>query len=268
MKVEQIGKFVICRFDDNEILEADKYWTPERIRDAKPVPLPIDPDSGKIRVEPSEELSATEADIKALPYKCGGKLAYLQPSLFYGSAQFVGTNDVVLTAAHCVFDRDTKCWSNNIKFMRAYKKGGYEKGFSVRALAVLADWVDGKGVDARLDYGFLVTTSESDAGYLNYSLELPEIATSFGYPGNISDGEIMQTVSGGIAPDYPGSRQIRMDGNPMSKGSSGGAWTDSSNNAIGVNATGPKDPTRDAYMNSPRFTEDFDSLYKFVIANK
>jgi hypothetical protein len=263
MKIEQIGEFVICRFDDDEIRESAEYWTPERVAAAKPVELP----RGEAPGVSVRALTPSDADVTVSPYKYGGKLTF-DNSLGnnYASAQFMEDPCVLLTAAHCVFETKTKSWCVNFAFSRAYDDGKYQKRFGVKAMGIRAEWQSTH--NWAFDYGFLVTTAESDAGVLKYSLTLPETAVSFGYPHNFGGGEVMQTVTGAVSRGNNSRNVLYMNGNPYGGGCSGGGWTDSQNNLIGINSFGPPEDADNLYIGSPLFDDKFESLYQYIVANK
>lgn len=264
MHIKQVGNFLICHFGDNEVQNTAEYWTPERLLEAQPAHVTA-------HVSPGHAVKTeipSNADLSVLPYKTAGKLWFTESTgeRYNGTAQFVGQDNILLTAAHCVFNRETNTFNSNFDFRRGYNNGSYAKRFDVNAVAIRTEYRDKiiKDSEAAYDYAFLITTSNSDVGNLAYRFELPSSATSFGYPSSHGGGKVMQTVH------CPVNKRILqpyiiMQGNPMGEGCSGGGWTDKEHHVIGLNSTVAEySGSGEEMILSPIFDEKFKLLYEFV----
>jgi V8-like Glu-specific endopeptidase len=272
----------------NEIQQTKEYWTPERMNAAKPYPLPMlspeqlqalkqyekQPSRSRIPVilegDLMEQVQGIPqvADVNQRPFWNGGRFFFTTPQGdFTGTAEFVGANNIVMTAAHCVIDPLTGVYYDNLMFYRAYNNGGGQKigasvvsvmsNFSNPAIPVKTPW----------DYAFILTNDISQAGWLGLQINLPYSSwTSIGYPGNFGNGQQMYQVSGtGV---YSGGGIVFMNGNPMTQGASGGAWIGAlspnyapfNNMAIGLNSGGGPG----GQVSGPYFDETFYSLFEHV----
>jgi hypothetical protein len=199
-----------------EELEELRQLKPERIDELKP----------ESKDELNIELLGTpsSADVTVSPYKYGGQLVFtnLNGQNMICSAQFVGEENILLTAAHCVRDHTSGQFFQNFNFFRAYNNGNFAQAFAVNAWGTKAGWVDATNTRYQYDYAFLRTTINSDVGYMGYKIFQNESQwTEFGYPRNFGNNQVMQRVDGtrgGI------SGVVEMLGNPMRSGNSGGAW--------------------------------------------
>lgn len=150
------------------------------------------------------------------------------------TAQFVGSDavtgkNVLMTAAHCVFNVDADIWNSNFTFYRAYdaETGNptYAQKVGWSCIAIYEEYhVPSK--DRSYDYAFILTDIASTAeapGYLTLKLAAePQSVTSVGYPANFGSGKSMVQVAG--VSQVPEGGTVEMLNNPMNGGSSGGAW--------------------------------------------
>ncbi|MEB0140975.1 MULTISPECIES: hypothetical protein [unclassified Undibacterium] len=239
------------------------YWTPERLRQATPMPAPkmsendvyyfknakqqtrwnttsqtIEP------VFPNAPLSGgkqqgvpTAANMAIMPYSTAGKLFFVNSrgEAYSCSAQFVGNTRTLLTAAHCIVDNVSGMAFSNFEFRQNYPNNNGQQGIQSYCLGINPAWVNrSHNMAFNVDYGFMRTTSESRGGALGLQSNVPyPNLTALGYPGNFGFGETMQTVDG--TKGDISNNTVRMDNNPMTFGASGGAWT-TSNYAVGVNS--------------------------------
>lgn len=189
---------------------------------------------------------------------------------YVGSAQFCADSHLVLTAAHCVKDRETGSYAENVVFKRAFKKSSYGQNIPIHSIALKGWWTTYESGYYNWDYAFGVTRSSSDVDYLEYMLysESQGVATTMGYPGNFYDGDRMVKTTGAykkiglLSEPSEQSGRWNMDGNPMSNGSSGGAWFDPlTKKVISVTSTGNDSAPN---LQGPIFTEDFESLVKYA----
>lgn len=279
--------------DEDAAREIENYWTEERMENAKPIELPqlsqqemekLRQESGvqdnsteeSQRIESSDAEAKTAADaagqpskanVKKRPYWNGGKFFGTDNNgnNFTGSAEFVGCNKVVMTAAHCVVNPTTCQQYTNLLFRRAYKKGGGQK-VSITSVMLYKSWCNGAQGNFVWDYAFLATSTTSGAGWLGLQLGVPYSSwTSIGYPSNYGGGKEMYEVVGNMGTNSGGI--VQMLNNPMTFGASGGAWIGAlssnpgnSNYAIGVNSFINSSTPGSIY--SPLFTAQTSALYQ------
>jgi V8-like Glu-specific endopeptidase len=173
-------------------------------------------------------------------------------------------SNLLVTAAHCVQDKDTGSLYDKFLFERCYDSGKASEKLTFKTVALKEYWYSEK--NWKWDYAIAVLNTNSAATPLKYSTEdiSNKIVTTFGYPGNYYDGNQMVFVEGNVLKNHPYDTW-RINGCKMRGGSSGGAWVLEDNKTIvGVNSYGPVSETL-AYECSPIFDENFESLYKYVL---
>jgi hypothetical protein len=258
--------------DDEQQAEIDRYWTAERLQAAVPIELPtltseefaslvLDPDVPAVPMTlPSGEGAPTgtpyRVDVDQRPYWNAGKLFFTTDGGqdMMGSAAFVGTNRVVMTAGHCVRNKDNGNWYRNFLFIRAgtgHWWGWSGQRISLSRIGCYYMWIGG---NFRYDYSFCAAESDSGAGWLGLTPGIPYSAfTSLGYPSNYDNANSMYAADGNKAAVSGGI--VRMTGNPMGPGCSGGPW-------VG-NLSHDYDPNANIAcgLNSFRYDADPDSMY-------
>jgi hypothetical protein len=258
----------IISFDDDDIKQTHEYWREERIKQVTPIPMLNMTAIDNLKDPPAE------ADITQFPFCTGGILCIQTAAgiATYGSAQFCGDLYIILTAAHCIIDPISRVLNTKFLFFGGYKQG-MRTQFAIRKTLIPQKWLD-KTIPlsdlAALDYAFLITKQPSSGNFMHYKLNIPYTDwTAIGYPKNISDGKIMQQVTGSNLAPNPGVGIVGMQGNSMGAGCSGGAWIgdlavgdkpDSDTNyIIGLNSNvSPQDPSIEY---GPLFDADFDTLF-------
>lgn len=250
-------------FDNDGMIQAKDYWSYERIKNAIPIEISIPKPDGLIVDEDIVNSEVKNADINVSPYNAGGKLFFTQGGKNYvGSAEFCADKNLILTAAHCVRDMDTGDWSENIVFDWGYNSSRCKQVIPIRAVALKAYWYKDK--DCRWDYAFGVTTEKCNIDVLNYESNVSSgDTTAFGYPVNYDCGKKMQTVSAKIDVNPYNSYTIRMKGNPMGGGCSGGAWVKQNTN-IAVSLNSFSYVGDDSTVYGPKLTDDFISLVNYA----
>ena len=278
------------RNKDSVTQELGDYWTRERMLAAEPAgPMVISDEEfenltteGVTLVQPpgtvqtvqsySAEIerlgTAERADIAVRPFSDGGKLFFTDSEGRdkWGSAQFVGSRRVLMTAAHCLHDPDTRQWNDNFVFVRGYNNGqGQIVGWS--SVSIYREWYSGGSPDPRYDYGFIYTSSQSERGYMGMKTNIPyDVWTSIGYPGNFGQGEYMYKVVGDK--DTVQNGIVQMKNNPFGPGASGGAWIGDvtsghgGNFAVGLNSFIQE--SNPGSMYGPLFTSDTADLFEYV----
>lgn len=191
----------------------------------------------------------------------------------YCSASALNTRSkrVVITAGHCVHGGQGGDWHKNVVFVPKYngtasRPAPYGK-FQARTLHTFQAWIRYGGTTRGWgrDVAFLSTyTNGNNRRLVNVvggnGLKISESfrfkASVFGYPSNLSDGEVMRSCTG---------QAVKFDGVPYTSkivgcnfgpGSSGGPWLWNYNSttrlgyAIGVTSFGPPN---NSYIGSPHF---------------
>lgn len=188
-------------------------------------PAGLDPSPGSasdLLGPPLERGTPQEANVAQYPYSAMAKLEFLFPSTPDGyqntcSGQFVGASDVILTAAHCIYDNDKREWITSWGAKRAYVRGQFAEQYDWHCAAIFSGWTEG---NYQRDYAFVKLRSRSPS-WMSLDLAMPGHAESIGYPSNYYSGQVPMRVDG---PIDAGRGVSRMRGNPFGKGSSGGAW--------------------------------------------
>ncbi len=243
-----------------KVADIREYWTPERIKAAKPVSHKpsettrkaiedaspdetggVDPSTPKRNKAPAGILG-TAPDLILLsepvpnpqqyPWCCVGKLLFTMNGEDCDASASVFGKNVILTAAHCLHDLEDDAWAENVIFIPAYTSGEEPFGrWTYGTYTVPQAWEDGQG-DA-YDYGTVTlrkggneNQSIGDAlGYLGYITQLPaeQEWTDVGYPANISEGEIMIEETGAFTRTLEHGTIVGKKGD-MAEGASGGPW--------------------------------------------
>ncbi|MFB4338041.1 trypsin-like serine peptidase [Bacillus sp. BR_16] len=268
------------------------YWTDERKAKAEPVLPPkisyekvnnlTNKNDYMIIPQSNSDNSSSiisepyEVDVNERPYFCGGKFFFTigegdDAQDKFGSAQFVGHSQVLLTAAHCVRDNVTGDYYKNFLFSRGYKETNGEtegQDFAIERVLTPEEWVSDP-INIAFDYAFCWTTTPySDWMGMQIGISQTEIH-AIGYPGNYIDGKIMYGVDGTKGEII--NNIVRMKGNPMRHGNSGGAWIGNLSNerrwdtnlAIGLYSSTPSDNEKDQL--SPLFNQDTIDLFNTII---
>lgn len=241
--------------------EVVAYWTADRIKNAKPRELFVDPPSGKIipqrpgNGKPGGGGGGDPTAVTGAPWTKGGavksttgKVLFTLPSGDYVCSGSIVTDgsttdgrSLVLTAGHCVYDDGADVFATNWTFMPDFEGGngnvrdcaGTPYGCWVAtALVTTQAWANG---DFNEDYGFAVmgpggkdvaTSLEGTLGTQNivFNYSHPTRVYAFGYPhASPYDGTDLTYCAGTDEPDSFGSTAwgLKCD---MTGGSSGGPW--------------------------------------------
>jgi hypothetical protein len=229
-----------------------RYWTPERMRSARPLDLVVGSDgSADLRAGAPESLAAgataswgAVSTPDVLPYAVNGRIFIRQAGLrgfCSGTAINSPTRQLVLTAGHCVAtgpeDGHPSVWSNYLEFVPAYTGGIAPFGaFVAKRDKVFApkQWLKQGNPD--YDMGAFLTRPNAEGvnvadavgGGATIVLGLPrhQAFQTYGYPG---ETERMQGCRG----DYIGDDTLSypFPGPPTqaiscrwAPGASGGGW--------------------------------------------
>ncbi len=241
------------------------YWTPERKIGAIPIMQGIPCMEDEIGQADINTTDPEKADLSKMPFSAGGKLFFTQDDIDYvASANIMERSNLLVTAAHCVQDRDTGNLCDNFLFERCYNSGKASEKLTFKTIALKEYWHSKK--EWKWDYAMAILNRNSTiASPLKYSTEdiKNKTITAFGYPVNYYNGNKMVYVKGN-ATRLPNDTWV-INGCKMRGGSSGGAWVLEDNKTIvGVNSYGPVSEEY-AFEGSPIFDDNFESLYKYVL---
>lgn len=150
------------------------------------------------------------------------------------SASVISGNNIIVTAAHCCWDRTKKAWIGGWSFVPAYKNGNAPYGtFAWSQARVLNSWIDNGDIASDV---CLIALQNDSAGHgvtyytgwlgrsWNYGSVLSQHA--LGYPGNIGGANTLQLcASESFSPASScGGSLVLNTGCSMTYGSSGGPW--------------------------------------------
>ena len=181
------------------------YWTPERMKNAIPIPLPIVKHNRPNNTfSPFFSTQQVPVPLSTPPYRMEGKLFLETPR---GGASCTATavgNNAVLTAGHCVHDGSTGFYSN-FMFVPQYQNGMAPVGvWTASYVWTLAAWAYGGGTAFASDVGVLQVSSQNGATLQNvvgsvspiYNTNGAMNAMTLGYPANIGGGNVMIQSTG------------------------------------------------------------------------
>ena len=214
---------------------------------SQPRPLPsgavsrrvIEPYAGKQGALAMPDGQVDLADLSVAPYSSVGRLRFNIPSdppnwEHSCTAQFIGSTGILLTAAHCVWDQDTRSWDNKIQFDLGFNLGVVTQSFDWECAAIVSGWRNAKPHTVEqvpYDYAFIKVRGTPPSG-LGLSIDTGAAhVDDVGYPDNFYSNKRLVHVFGNKDAQNPSA----MSPNPMSHGSSGGAWI-VANDAVSVNS--------------------------------
>jgi V8-like Glu-specific endopeptidase len=276
-----------------KIADIMEYWTPERMKAAKPMSRKpssrmrkamkdanpndkggTDPSTRKPHKAPAGSLGVAPEELlrsqpvpnpQQYPWRCVGKLFFTMNGIDYdGSASAFGKN-VLLTVAHNLYDDEHGYHAENIIFVPAYTEEEEPFGrWIYDSYTVPQAWVDGQG--EAYDYGTITLRKGGEhnqsigdvVGYLGYITQLAtdQEWTDVGYPANISGGELMIEDTGPFTRTLDQNTVVGKE-DDMTEGASGGPWLleyELSMRINGVHSFGDDSFPGEAF--SPYFGED------------
>ena len=255
--------------------EVIAFWTPERMASAKPIGSAV-PALAEPRPAAPGAFTTTKVDDPADKphYRRAGRLFVdFNGKTGSGSACAIARNGI-LTAAHCLYDFNTKQYATKVLYVPGYQnKGGKLGSWALFGTPSIPDgYIKATTKNYSWDYAF----SKVSLGGLNNLSVLGDVTGWFGLVVDRStasqwdtlgyptvpfgaykfDGEFMWSCVG----DFKGKLDpgtITKEGN-LTQGSSGGPWMINADYVNGVQSHTGATPTENA---SPYFDKDVLDLY-------
>ena len=243
---------------EQSLEQISQYWTEEKLKQAKPLPNPvIGPKdleiltreidsaaeeikgvypnaivarSSNVNVTPAGQGKAVPGNVEDNPYWHAGRLMFekVDDHDYTCTAQFVGSEKVLLTAAHCVQDVSTGEWNRNFIFYRSYNDDNEGQVAGVLSVAVPKGWYEQTGeANYQYDYAFIYTADNSEIGWMGLETGNPfKSWTAIGYAENHENNSILYQIKGNRGEEKNELTEvaIQMQGNTLGAGSGGGAW--------------------------------------------
>ena len=240
------------------------YWTKERMRAARPAPLPAVDDrrttfrSSVAHAGPYPFTRSEVTDPAATDVRMHGKLFFSDPSdgndyVCSGTAVTSPNESLVWTAGHCVF---LFAWHTNFVFVPGYHNGQAPFGeWPAVYTSAPASWV--RNTNVRRDLGVAVVDPDPVTGAtltdtvgargLAFNGVRDQAYVAYGYPANRQDNpdftgerEFLCTVDSAADDHFDGgSGPLPLAiGCDMTGGSSGGAWVGADGLVYSVNSHG------------------------------
>jgi hypothetical protein len=229
-----------------------EYWTPERMRNAKPMEQVIGNGSSTQAPVP---LAAREypGPYTEYPASTHGKVFFTLNGSNYvcsGTALNSSNRSVVWTAGHCL-NEGPGAFATNFAFVPAYRDGSRPFGtWTARTLMTTSAWANGG--DFSYDVGAAVMNTSGGSALtdvvggrgISFNYNRNQFYTSFGYPAAPPfNGERLFTCESSLITSDPSASPPTMGIDcDMTGGSSGGGWI-VGNNVYSVNSYG--------YLNQP-----------------
>jgi hypothetical protein len=272
--------------------DVDKYWTEERMANAKPAmdnypdisshTFTMDKnDEGGQLVEVPPVLNHAS---KRTPFpgivKTAGKVFFsTSQGNFVCSGSLVNsrTMSLVVTAGHCVYDTTTKAAVRNFIFIPSYRNGAGLGRFTARVLATLSGWVNNRNFNYDIGMvlvnrlnGLSLQNIVGQANGIRFNPPRKVLTYSFGYPVAMSGGQILQFCRGvtqaSLFPGHTGEA-LACD---MTGGCSGGPWLQDFNTATTLGYVSSVNSfllrNRPGFLMGPYFGIAARNLYNFIIA--
>jgi hypothetical protein len=195
------------------------------------VSKPSPPEKSAPAIDAPKTNPAIPADTNKLPFRSVGKfLSSVDNEKRYCTAQYVASADLLLTAAHCVRNKNG-VWIDRLEFTPANVTRTDGVIRDARCFATKSDWVNSNWFWPS-DYAFVLLRKSGLQGFLNLAIDaLEQNVTVIGFPLQIEDGsKLYKTVGSFARQDWPGMRNgeafgVVTHGEPrFGLGLSGGAW--------------------------------------------
>lgn len=255
--------YICISYDQKEmdISHAD-FLNSNTINEAIPVELPLKEKRADLKTDMGEDQGPTLVpDMGKFPYNACGKLIMRFGSPAYiGSASLLKRPDMLLTAAHCVYNAGTKSFPSSTEF--AWRLEG-QTAYQIEAVThifIPAEYEETG--DSQYDYAICVLSVPvgDHRNVLDYTTNLSNYeTTTIGYPASDPyDGQKMYyTKNSASIYEESGKKYLHVKNGLSYGGASGGPWV-FDQKVAGVTSWGWQGFT-DAL--SPQFDQKFDTLY-------
>jgi|SRR5882724_9866050 len=285
--------------EPDEIRKIEKFWTPERMESAEPIPMPeIDlanernapprrnpfgtrtpsvtapvlPDGHPVHLVSPGFHTEKVQDMSNYPYSVVGKLFMRFGERIFSSTGWVIGERSVFTAGHCVYDRQLG-WANYVLFAAQYDTGNAIGRWPLGRLATLGGWINtghpiydmGVGISAGN-----IRPATGKAGYITNMGRIRSTIKSTGYPAKATathdfDGKQMWECDG----DYIGLENgVQLMSNNMTDGASGGpGFYQQSGTWFVVWVNSFREPSQPNILRSPYLGVGFTNLTKWMRNN-
>lgn len=165
---------------------------------------------------------------KKYPYRAVGKLFF---NAGYCSASVIGDN-VIVTAAHCVFDTATNTWYNNFSFCPAHRNGACPYGSYPWTQAwILNNYINAPNFSSALRWDVAIIILGTSAGKSvdnvvgwlgrSWNFGYTQLITTIGYPAAKEAGKYSYVC---IAETFAAGTDVMEMGCDSGPGHSGGPW--------------------------------------------
>eukprot|EP01080_Neovahlkampfia_damariscottae_P011516 gene11516-4680_t len=229
-------------------VSALKFWTNDMMKKATPMENLVAKkmlahykasEELQEKVNPETDYVSPDSKYQEKPYKRAGKVFFLyggRPASCSGSSS---GNNVVLTAAHCIFLDGN--FHDKWVFVPQYNKGEKPAGtWSAKEFMMFEEW---RNQDMGRDVAFVITSKQNGKSLQDVvgrikigSCDVEDAFLSLGYPGPDWGAERMVQTTGKIARRFPFSPWTPAPLGMRSKqgpGSSGGPWVTTKKDAKG-----------------------------------
>lgn len=281
--------------------EVAAFWTPERMDAAidmdlavnqperatptrvKPAPTgpagsiaPAAPTANPPTLSPAKAGTTDFSPLQVTESQTVGKVFFVLPDSRLGTCSAAAVNSpkgrLVMTAGHCVVDRDLGGWFSNWQFVPRYRDGNRPFGtWTARQLTSRNAWINNS--DVNQDMGIAIMNNNSNqtivsavgGNGLRWNWGYQVDVTILGYPAQPPfTGESQHYCQGTTWNGH--QQQVRAWCN-MTGGSSGGPWLQdyNSSNGLGyINSVVSHRHSNPDQMDGPYFADNIKSLYDYA----
>lgn len=267
-KITREDGYIHISYDEDDIRRShDVCLRSNAIYEAAPIDLLLGEKGPDFDIEArdDEHGPAEVTDIGSFPYNACGRL-YIKfgSSSFCGSASLLKRPDIILTAAHCVYNSEKQSYPSSTAFYWKLNDNVVYQIESITNIFIPIEYENTR--DHQYDYAIctLANAIGDHRNVLEYTSELPqkEILT-IGYPAAAPyKGHKMYYTQNTVSPyEESGKNYWHVSNGLAYGGASGGPWV-SDNAALGVTSWG-FDGHTDVF--SPQFDNKFKEIYATAV---
>ena len=148
---------------DNSPHDIREYWTPERKKAAIPViggaPISQGMPGADNAPPPPPPTDPAQANLAEMPFTTGGKLFYsMNGKDFVASGNIFMKNNMLLTAAHCIQDKDSGNIGENYVFELDYTGELSSEDFTFKTVVLRENWYQTK--NEKYDYAIAILDAQ------------------------------------------------------------------------------------------------------------